>query len=217
MLAEKMEKLFSSIPATDGLRPVPGNGSLKPVVGFVFINPTYRNISASPGWKGPSYPFIGTKQWWNVLFRAGILPEHLASSIVNGWDEELAQEVLSWMEQSGIWITNVVKTAYNHSRIPDMATMRAGASILMKELEILKPKFIVAMGAIPFRMITGKSIKLSEAYESLMRGRPLSETVGSSTVLPCYFPVGRGNPKRAEEMLRTYSNIYGWNEFFHKK
>ncbi len=212
--AARLNRLFSKIPAADSLLPVPGNGCLRPKVALVFINPTYRNVSTSPSWKGARFPFVGTKQLWKVLFKAGWLPGALWERIGEGWTEELSFSVLRWMVENGIWLTNVVKTAYSHSNIPGREEIREGMEMLANEVGILKPEFIISMGLVPFKAMTGLSPRLGDIYRDVMAGNVGEWEFMGSMLLPCYFPVGRGNPGRAVEMLAAYSERF---KFFHKK
>ena len=61
------------------------------------------------------------------------------------------------------------------------------------------------MGLLPFNTLIQEPIKLSEIYKKVMNGKPVSQKtkIGRKEfdVHPCYFPIGRGNPRRAVEML----------------
>jgi uracil-DNA glycosylase len=77
--------------------------------------------------------------------------------------------------------------------------------LLWREIELVRPRRIVAFGILPFRHLTGRAIRLDH-YFSLMERRGSIEYVpalrGRWPVAPCYFPVGRGNPRRATFILR---------------
>ena len=84
--------------------------------------------------------------------------------------------------------------------------------MLFKEIEIVNPKLIVALGQIPFRAITNQNIKLSEFYKRQKKSSNLilfdSRQINGRTykVFPCYFPVGRGRRKEAIELLGILNN-----------
>ncbi len=84
--------------------------------------------------------------------------------------------------------------------------------ILLKEIEIVQPLCIVTFGGFPFFHLMGHRLKLNEHYRSInekgtLEGFSLLVNSRSYRVVPCYFPVGRGSPARAEEILRRL-----WNE-----
>jgi len=192
------------------LFPIVGNGCThKPEVMFVFINPTHKNMSSEKHWRGPRYPFIGTKQVWRILARAGLFDERLLHEInrTNAWTMDLAERVLSYLRDRGFYITNIVKWTGSDSKLPDRKKISIFLPILEKEIEIVQPKYIVAFGLIPFEQLTKQKIKLAEYYAAAMKTKQPKQfpiTIGGvqTKVILCYFPVGRGDPKRAVELLK---------------
>ena len=67
----KLEELYQTFDACplcvkehNKLQHILGVGKTKnPNWMFVLINPTYRNISSAPNYKGPRFPFIGVKDF----------------------------------------------------------------------------------------------------------------------------------------------------------
>ena len=59
---------------------------------FVFINPTYRNISADSMWEGKRRPWTGTKYIWKVFNNAGHFANDLLQEISTKevWDVTFA-------------------------------------------------------------------------------------------------------------------------------
>lgn len=192
------------------LKPILGNGKTsKPKFMFVFINPTARNSSSNPDWKGPRFPFIGTKPVWRIFHRAGLFDEELMKYIERHprWSLEFTNNVKDFLISKSFYFTNIVKWTGNDAALPDSTKIRLFFPILRKEIELVKPKNIVTFGLIPFERLTGKKIKLGEYYEQSMVSKRISPFVlkigkHPTLVFPCYFPVGRGNPKRAVELLR---------------
>jgi hypothetical protein len=73
-----LNKLFDSCPRcaseSNPLQHVYGGGATRnPKYCFVLINPTHLNISTHPEYRGPRFPFIGVRQFWRILHRAGLL------------------------------------------------------------------------------------------------------------------------------------------------
>jgi uracil-DNA glycosylase len=192
------------------LMPIVGGGkTFRPKVMFVFINPTARNISSSPDWKGPRFPFIGTKQVWRVFHRAGLLEDSLAKQIEANpnWTINFTKKVLKFLADKGIYITNIVKWTGHDATLPDREKIRLFLPILEREIELVKPESIVTFGLIPFEHLARQKIKLTDYHaKAILNGRPdpFNVQIGSfkTKVIPCYFPVGRGNPKKAVELLR---------------
>lgn len=194
----------------DRLQHILGGGKiLRPDIMFVFINPTARNVSSRPDYCGPRFPFLGTKEVWNVFAKAGMFPSDLLDKIngANGrWDKRLIKSVIGSVASNGFYFTNVSKCCKENSELPNAHEIRHGSEILFKEICIVRPKRIVAFGLIPTKAVTGQSIRLGDQYRRMQNGGDpfiKSKQIAGRTysVFPCYFPVGRGNPKRAVEML----------------
>jgi len=68
-----------------------------PNVMFIFMNPTGRNISSIPSWKGLRAPWIGTKQVWDIFENLGLLKSEIYLKIKSikpeEWDSDFANEV----------------------------------------------------------------------------------------------------------------------------
>jgi len=209
-LWKKVEDINYTYFTENSLKPILGNGEqTEPKVMFVFINPTHVNISSSKDWMGPRFPFVGTKQMWRVFHRAGLFDDDLLERINRSkdWDIEFTNEVLNYLRNRSFYFTNIVKWTGKNATLPDSKKISLFLPILQKEIEIVKPEYVVAFGLIPFENLTGQKIKLSDYYEKSMKSNKLScyETIFGShkaKIIPCYFPIGRGNPKRAVEILK---------------
>lgn len=177
---------------------------------MVLINPTYLNLSAAPDWQSQRFPFIGVRHFWKVLHQGGFISKKLLDKIYrNNWDKVVLDEIISEFEEARVYLTNMVKCTAGNPDYPKKELIDYHLNFLQKEIEILQPKRIIGFGLLPFRKLTGQVIKLGDVYSQLKTGPvvsfPLSLPVGSEVeVLPCYFPVGQGSPKRAAEMLAWY-------------
>lgn len=183
-----------------------GGKETNPKVMFVFINPTYRNITANPNHKGRRFPFIGTKEIWDVFAKSGIIDELVLKNFSN------ADFVVNEIKKKGIYFTNLVKCTKPNSELPDMKLINKKLDLLFKEIAIIKPNLIVTFGLLPFYAITGSKIKLSEFYNKQLKSNNLiiynsKEIEGNIyNVFPCYFPVGRGKRKEALVLLKLIKN-----------
>jgi len=175
---------------------------------FVFINPTARNISTRVEWEGPRFPFIGTKHIWRVFHKAGLFDTDLLAHIEREreWSLQLTDRVLDFLKLRGFYLTNLVKWAGHDSTLPDARKIQMFLPILRKEIELVRPRTIVTFGHIPFVALVGRRITLSDFYYRVMKVRrleafplPFNPQV---KVVPCYFPIGRGKPGRAVDLLR---------------
>jgi len=207
-----MEKRYFPL---DDLHPVPGGGkALHPRIMGIFINPTTRNISSHSQWSGPRYPFVGIKSLWRVFHRAGILDNAVMGTIESyrSWTEDLATVVLDALNVAGVYLTNLVKRTYHGPQLPEQKMVEMFLPVLLKEIEIVRPQCIVTFGRFPLFHLTGQKLKLDEYYRSIdktgsLEGFNLLVNSRLYRVVPCYFPVGRGSPGRAAEILERL-----WNE-----
>lgn len=200
---------------SNSLAPIVGNGKISsPRFMFVFINPTVRNISSDWSWKGPRFPFIGTKQVWRIFHRAGLFDDLLMEEInkCSDWSVGFANEVLGFLQKKDFYITNIVKWTGKDAALPDVKKISLFLPVLKREIEIVRPKYIVTFGLIPFENLTKQKIKLGEYYKEVknknsLRLYSLNFVSATPKVVPCYFPIGRGNPKRAVDILKMLHKL----------
>ena len=199
----------------NNLMPIVGNGkTFCPRIMFVFINPTHLNISSDQQWKGPRFPFIGTRPIWRIFHKSGMFDNTLMDHINNSklWSVDFTYQVLDLLNAKSLYVTNIVKWTGHDATLPDAEKIKLFLPILEREIELVQPEYIVTFGLIPFENITHQKIKLREYYDDVMGSKTLRffETlIGNKTfkIIPCYFPVGRGDPKRAVELLKMINNL----------
>ncbi len=210
-LWQEVDKLNKKHFPENNLAPIVGNGNIfKPKIMFVFINPTKRNISSDLSWKGSRFPFIGTKQVWRIFHRAGLFDDKLMQEINNlsAWSVEFTEEILEFIKKKEFYITNIVKWTGHDATLPNSEKINLFLPILEKEIEIVQPEYIVTFGLIPFERLTKQKIKLSDYYNKIMQNKKLEFfKFNSSKIIPCYFPIGRGDPKKAVEILKMVKQI----------
>lgn len=214
-LWEIVHKINNEAFPDNELMPILGNGETKnPKVMFVFINPTKKNISSDKNWKGQRFPFIGTKQVWRVFNRAGLFEDDLINSINNPkeWSIEFTNEVLKFLKENSFYLTNIVKSTGRDATLPNSEKIKLFLPVLKREIEIVKPDYIVTFGLIPFENLTKQKIKLRDYYLDAIENKNLKfyeQQFGSfrAKIIPCYFPVGRGEPKKAVEILKLVGDL----------
>lgn len=206
----ELEKLWKEIDSCNDckktnnkLQHILGGGkSSNPDFMFIFINPTHANISSKTEYKGKRSPFLGTKGVWKVFHNAGFFDSNFLQKTQGAWNNETIEFVLKEMENKSIYFTNVIKCTSPHGLLPSSEKIKQCIPLLEKEIKIVKPKTIITMGAIPFKALTQKNIKLNEFFEKIKKGKIESFEYNGIKLIPCFFPVGRGNPKKAAELLK---------------
>lgn len=170
---------------------------------LILVNPTYRNLSSAPSYRGPRFPFIGVRQFWRVLGTAGLISRRVAKALPvrREWTRADTTRVQRELVRNRLFLTNIVKCCYGHSHYPTRKVIEAQCRMLAKEIEIVQPKCIVAFGTLVFKMLTGKTIVLKNALSQRHRYVVIITNL-RIPVIPCYFPIGRGNPKKAIAGLR---------------
>jgi uracil-DNA glycosylase len=204
------------------LKPIIGGGKCnKPEVMFVFINPTKRNCASDPTWTGPRVPWVGISTIWKVFAEAGIISPNLLQRILEAksgsktkWSPEFTDQVYNTLEQTGIYITNIVKWAGEDAALPEKQKIDRYIPLLKKEIELVRPRHVVCFGMIPFTGLTQMKPKILDVYTQTNAQNSLvfeTLTIGdhTCTVSLCYFPVGMGrfHQKEAVELLR-YTKDY---------
>ena len=139
--------------------------------------------------------------------KAGLLPQNvLEVTEKKVWTAKDIQFVLQSLKQNDLYLTNIVKCTGSNADLPSVSKIRSQSHLFLEELEIVQPKLIIAFGLLPFKALTRQNIKLKYFFELFKKSKlsfstqPLNEK--SFPVIPCYFPVGRGNPKQAVEILQ---------------
>lgn len=207
-LNARLDECSACATISRGYRHVPGGGcSTRPMLMLVFINPTARNMTAHASWLGPRFPFAGKPKLWEILATAGFVRPDLPQRIAEmGGTPEMVEMLMEETRRQSLYITNAVKCVDDGSNLPTAARVAAGWPLLASEIALVQPRYIVAFGLIPFRALTGSTVRLADQLWDAQQGRceffP-SQTIDGRTypVFPCYFPTGRGNPVAATKML----------------
>lgn len=196
------------------LMPILGGGQDKnPKFMIVFINPTIRNISSNKNWQGPRFPFIGRKRPWIEFHKAGLFDNELLEIIKNNsnWSIEFTYKVLEFLKNNGLYLTNIVKNTSYNAELPKADQINLYLPIFKKEIEIVNPQYIIAFGLIPINSLIKEKIKLANYYETIKNSTSLifyELDINSKKykLIPCYYPVGRGNPDKAIKILKMINN-----------
>lgn len=190
----------------NNLRPIYGAGDIdNPEVMFIFMNPTGRNISSSPSWKGLRAPWLGTKQVWDIFNNLNLLNTDIFNQIKvkrsEEWSVEFAQEVYTDIKNHHIYITNLAKCTQIDARPLSNRVFKDYLELMYKEIEIVNPKRIVTFGNQVSSILLKKSISVSNYLNSDFETILLNNTY---SVFPTYYPVGQGrrNMSKAVERIK---------------
>lgn len=185
----------------------------QPKLALIFINPTHRNISTRPGWKGLKAPWIGCANIWQLFRDAGLIGEEMNQEIQaakTNWSEQFALDVYSHVASQGLYITNIVKWAGLDAKLPEREKIKLYAPLLIEELGMVQPKRIIAFGQLTFDgLLRQLGVKPQEKFGAMNEAtlntgviRGVQTEIGD--IIPCYFPVGQGikNRENAVEVLQ---------------
>ncbi|MCK9368466.1 hypothetical protein M0R04_00610 [Candidatus Dojkabacteria bacterium] len=199
-----MQQLTHLHPKYDQLQLKFGDVNLKSIYGagkidspnlmFIFMNPTARNISSSPNWKGLRAPWIGTKQVWDIFNSLSLLDTHLYTKIRNTktdeWDVDFANEVYSSLENHSVFLTNLAKCTQVDARPLSNMIFKEYLDLIYEEIECIQPKKIIAFGNQVSSVLLKKNISVGNYSNNEKEILRIKERVFD--IFPTYYPVGQG-------------------------
>ena len=164
-----------------------------PNICFVFMNPTGRNIASQNTWKGLKAPWIGTKNIWKLFHNVELMSDDLFNKIIQkrpgDWDYSFAEEVYKEVERKNYFITNIGKCTQVDARPLSDKVLEGYLKLLLKEIDIVKPKIIITFGNQVSSIILNKKISVSETRKKYFE----KEINGNLyKIFPVYYPVGNG-------------------------
>lgn len=206
----KLQKLYQAVDRckfckaeNNQLQHIHGYGAMNPKLMLILINPTYRNLSSDSGYRGDRFPFIGVRQFWKVLASGRLIDHKIGFNLPTRteWDNRHTEQIKKELIKNRLFLTNIVKCCYNHSAYPDKSIIEDQLKLLAEEIRIVKPKKIVAFGGLVYKTLMGKSIKLVDYWNGSQERVAEAVSGLDIPVMPCYFPIGRGNSRKAAEIL----------------
>ncbi len=207
-LYQKIDRCIFCKKNRNPLQHIHGYGSIRPRLMLILINPTYRNVSSAPGYSGLRFPFIGVRHFWKVLADGGLINKKIGYALPprSAWHLKHTEATQKELFKNKLFLTNIVKCCYNHPHYPEKKIIQEQLQFLKKELQIVKPKYIIAFGGLVYKVLTGKNIVLSKYWRNSSRKKEaLKEKISGLAipVIPSYYPIARGNPKKAAAILRN--------------
>ncbi len=164
-----------------------------PDICFVFMNPTSKNIASYKSWKGRKSPWLGTKNIWKLFYQVHLLNEETFKKIQNkkprDWNYEFCDEVYREITNNKVFITNLGKCTQIDARPLSDDVLKKYLTLLLKEIDIIKPKVIITFGNQVSSIVLNKKISVSE-NRKICHKIKINENIYS--VYPVYYPVGNG-------------------------
>lgn len=176
-----------------------------PQICFVFMNPTGRNVAALNNWTGSYYPWLGTKNIWDLFNKIALLDDSTLTEIkkmkCSEWTPEFGEKVYQNIKDHHVFITNLGKCTQTDARPLKDNYFMDYLPLLEKEISIVKPKIIILFGNQVSSIFLHKKISVSEN-----RKQYHEKIIDNHTYkcFPVYYPVGNGrfNIDKAIEDLK---------------
>ena len=214
MKIEELNKEYDKLQCLYGdknLKSIYNGGCINnPDICFVFMNPTGRNIASSPNWNGRRSPWIGTKNIWKLFYKINLLDECIYEKIIQKkpceWNEEFADVIYDNVEKHKYFITNLGKCTQVDARVIPNSVYEKYLNLLLKEIEIIKPKIIITFGNQVSSILLNKNISVSQCRKQYYT---LNVSNNIYKVYPVYYPIGNGmmNIDKAIEDLKYIIEI----------
>lgn len=205
-LFEEDMKSRSMEPEWTKLPPIWAGGATdRPKITLVFINPTYRNQSATFDWPGDRAPFMGLRRIWTFLSGCGLFEESVVKTLPRdrAWSVDDASRLYSAVAGAELYVTNLVKACRVTSGLPSLAFAREYLDLMVSELEIVRSEYVVTMGSLVSSLLLGRQFPVGSAFDHLeSTGQAMvAGAINRSMIVPSYFPIGRGSPTRARAII----------------
>ncbi|MHC1716909.1 MAG: uracil-DNA glycosylase family protein [Candidatus Dojkabacteria bacterium] len=176
------------------LSPIYGAGNVNtPEIMFIFMNPTGRNVSSSPSWKGLRAPWLGTKQVWSIFNDLELLDSLIYGNILslkqNDWDVFFSEKLYKNLEESSVYITNLAKCTQVDARPLKNNIFKEYLPLMYEEIDYVKPKRIVTFGNQVSSILLNKAISVGNYLSDEKEDLKIQNTYN---IYPTYYPVGQG-------------------------
>ncbi|MEK7120692.1 MAG: uracil-DNA glycosylase family protein [Patescibacteria group bacterium] len=197
MQLKQLHKKFDILQSKFGARElnaIYGAGEVyMPQVCFVFMNPTARNVSAIKSWKGIRAPWLGTKNTWKLFTAIGVMSKKLNDEIQlkksQDWDVDFSEKVYRELKKNKCFVTNLAKCTQSDASHLSNAVFEGYKDLMLKEIELLAPKVIIAFGNQVSSILLNKNINVSKYRK---QSEVLDINGKEYKVYPVFYPVGQG-------------------------
>ncbi|MFA5603906.1 MAG: uracil-DNA glycosylase family protein [Bacilli bacterium] len=197
MNLKKLNKEYDKLQSKYGskeLRSIYNGGcSKQPLILFVFMNPTARNVASFKEWKGIRAPWIGSKNIWKLFYELKLLDVNVYNEIMlrkgKEWDEQFADLVYNNVEKHKYFITNLGKCTQIDARPLPNQVFKKYLDLLYKEINLVKPKIIVTFGNQVSSIVLNENIQVSKCRQIAFK-KKINDV--EYNIYPTYYPVGNG-------------------------
>src|SRR5574344_2321530 len=154
MYLDELEKEYDKLQLIYGAKELDsiynGGCEVSPNICFVFMNPTGKNIASVKTWKGRKSPWLGTKNIWKLFYNVDLLEKNTFNLIqdkkAKEWDYDFCDYVYDDIKKHKIFITNLGKCTQIDAKPLPNVVLEKYLSLLLMEIDIIKPKIIIAFG-----------------------------------------------------------------------
>lgn len=212
---EKLNKSYKRMQSKYGakqLDAISNGGAINnPNICFVFMNPTGRNLSSKKSWRGRKSPWLCTKNIWKLFHETSLIDDNIYNEILSkkpkDWDYDFADKVYKCVEDNNYFITNLGKCTQIDARPLADEVLSSYLRLLLKEIDIIKPKVIITFGNQVSSIVLGKKISVSECRKKYFEKKIKKNTY---KIFPVYYPVGNGifNIDKSIEDIKWIINEY---------
>lgn len=199
-------------PSLDSI--ISGGKDNNPEICFIFMNPTGRNIASNKSWTSLKSPWIGTKNIWKVLYQTQLLDNNLFLETQKrkptDWDYTFTELVYRNLEERGVYITNLAKCTQLDARPLPNKVFKDYRSLLLEELELVRPKKIVTFGNQVSSIFLEEPISVSKDRKKIFQIHIYNKDI---PVSPVYYPVGQGqrNIQFSIEDINWFLNEFSYS------
>ena len=124
-------------------------------------------------WEGRKSPWLGTKNIWKLFYKVNLLSEDILNQInekkPKDWDYQFCDYVYDEISKNKVFITNLGKCTQIDARPLPNEVLKKYLDLLFKEIDIIKPKVIIAFGNQVSSIILNKKISVSENRKMCIR------------------------------------------------
>ncbi|HVV15222.1 MAG TPA: uracil-DNA glycosylase family protein [Candidatus Paceibacterota bacterium] len=194
---ERLKKNIDKLQKTHGhpdYTALYGTGCIDhPDLFLILMNPTARNISVHKDWKGLKASWLGTKNFWKILYKLELISAKTFAATQERapaeWDNDFCVAVYTELARNKVFITNLGRSTQPDARpLPD-AVYKACVALTQEEINAVKPKVVVLFGNQVSSALLETPIKVSET-----RKKRFDLEIGGTVypVYATYYPVGMG-------------------------
>ena len=137
--------------------------------------------------------WLGTKNIWKLFYKVNLLSEDILNQInekkPKDWDYQFCDYVYDEISKNKVFITNLGKCTQIDARPLPNEVLKKYLDLLFKEIDIIKPKVIIAFGNQVSSIILNKKISVSENRKVCHK---IEINNNEYKVYPVYYPVGNG-------------------------